>query len=76
MLPKNIKRIEGPVMVHYKFFVKNHKMSDCDNFIKPLTDVLVKLGAMNDDRNIYKIIAEKVPSTVEKIEVEITPFEI
>lgn len=71
LLPKNMKRIDGPVHVSYKFFVKNHKMSDCDNFIKPLTDVLVKLGAMNDDRNIYKITAEKIPSVDEYVEISI-----
>lgn len=74
LLPKGIEVFDGPVEVRYKFYVKNCKMSDADNFIKPITDILVRHGAMKDDRMIFKVSSEKIQSDVEKIEVEILPY--
>lgn len=75
-LPRGIQPIDGMLMVHYKFFMKNHKMADNDNPVKTIQDVLVKSGIIKDDRQIYRTISDKIPSDVEKIEVEISPFVI
>lgn len=76
LLPRDVAahRVEGLVEVHYRFFIKNHKLSDCDNMIKPLQDILVKRGFIEDDRHIYRFTAEKVPSETPRIEVEIIPY--
>lgn len=57
--------------VIYKFYLKNHKRTDYDNLIKPLQDILVKKGVIKDDRYIYKATIEKIPSPIDKIEIEI-----
>lgn len=67
-------RIEGPVEMRYRFFVKNHKRADTDNFIKGLQDILVTFGFLRDDCDIYRFTAEKVPvkdAREERIEIEI-----
>lgn len=79
LLPRGVTPIEGPVMVHYKFHIKSHKTADNDNPVKTIQDVLVKAGILIDDRFIYRTIADKIPcldAQDERIEVEITPFEI
>lgn len=74
LLPKNIKAIDGKVEVHFRFFMKNHKLSDWDNPIKPLQDVLVKSGIITDDRNIYLGIGQKIASERDYFEVMIVPY--
>ena len=64
--------IKGEVKVHYKFYIKHFSISDVDNFIKPIQDILVKNGAIEDDRKIIKITAEKIKSENEYIEVELS----
>jgi len=51
--------IKGDVEVHYSFLLKNYKMTDVDNLIKPIQDIIVKNGLIEDDRKIKRIIAEK-----------------
>lgn len=48
---------QGELELHYTFYVSN-KLSDIDNFLKPLTDILQKKYEFNDNR-IHKLIAEK-----------------
>lgn len=71
ILPKQDKCYEVPIAVSYKFYLKNHKMTDIDNLIKPLQDILQKAGYFKDDRFIYKIEAEKFCSDEDYIEVDI-----
>lgn len=66
---------EGRLQVTYRFYMKNHKTADNDNPIKPLQDILVSCGVIKDDRFIYRTIAEKIPSKVDYITVEIVPME-
>ncbi len=75
LLLRGVQRApEGKLQVTYRFFMKNHKMADNDNPVKPLQDILVKCGVLKDDRYIYRTIIEKVPSERDYIEVEIEPF--
>lgn len=71
ILPKKFKVPEGKLEVYYKFGFSS-KLSDVDNPIKPLTDVLQKFYGFND-KQIYKLVVEKelVKSGEEFIEFEI-----
>lgn len=68
------KKIEGDIELHFKFYIKNDKMSDLDNFIKPILDIIVKNGLIQDDRFVKKIIAEKFHNDEEKIEIDIFKY--
>jgi len=70
LLPK-LECLKGPIKVSYKFYLKNCKITDVDNLIKPLQDILQKAGYFEDDRFIYKIEAEKIQSDDDYIEVDI-----
>ena len=63
------KKIDGDVEIHFKFYIKHEKTSDLDNFIKPLLDLIVKAGLIDDDRFVKKIIAQKFKSDEEYIKV-------
>lgn len=69
------KKIEGEVEVHYRFYLKNYALSDIDNLIKPIQDIVVKQGLIEDDRKIKRITAEKFKSEENKIEIIITKYE-
>ena len=49
---------EGDIEVNFLFGVSN-KLSDLDNFLKPILDILQKKYGFND-RSIYRIVAEKI----------------
>ena len=55
------KKVSGWVEINYKFFLpsKTYKMSDCDNFIKPIQDIMVKNKMIDDDRFIKRFTVEK-----------------
>ena len=74
LLPKNIKPIEGRVEVRFRFHMKNHKLADWDNPIKPLQDVLVKSGIIQEDRHIYLGMGQKVVGDRDYFEVMIIPY--
>ena len=59
------KMIKGYVEVEYHFHIKNYKMSDVGNFEKPLSDIIVKAGMIEDDRFIKRLIIEKFKSNQE-----------
>jgi len=61
--------IKGYVEIHYKFYLKNWKMTDGDNCVKCLQDQLVSRGLIQDDRFIMKYVIEKIPSKIDKIEI-------
>ena len=73
-LMPNQKMITGKVQLRVDFYVKNDKMSDVDNFLKGFLDCVVKKGYIEDDRFIYKLIANKHNSDYERIELRIKPF--
>ena len=70
-LPKK-KMTKGDIEIHYTFNVKNMNR-DIDNMIKPLQDILVKKGYIEDDRNVVFFTARKWKSDIESFEVEILP---
>ena len=74
ILPKNLKPISGPVEIRFKFYMKNNKMSDWDNPIKPLQDVLVKSGIITEDRYIHLGMAQKIASDRDYVEVMLLPY--
>lgn len=69
-LPKT-KQIKGEVEIYYKFYIKNYGLSDVDNFLKPIGDILVKAGIIEDDRKIVKLTAEKKRSKKDFIQITI-----
>jgi len=71
-LLKNVEKVSGVVEVKYKFYIKNFSMSDVGNFEKPLSDIIVKAGMIDDDRYINRMILEKYKSDKEYIEIEIS----
>lgn len=74
LLPKK-EKIRGKIHISYHFFLKNHKMMDIDNLVKILQDVIVKKGYIEDDRLIYRMTVEKIPSKVDRIQIDIKSFD-
>ena len=68
------KAPDGMLEVTYWFYMKNHKLADNDNPVKPLQDILKLRGIIKDDRYIYVTHIYKIPSEIDYIEVEIKPF--
>jgi len=71
MLPK-LKVPEGPLMIVFRFGFSN-VMSDWDNPVKPLQDIMQKKYGFND-KNIQEAHVQKVkvPKGQEYFEFEIT----
>ena len=74
LLPFSHKTITSEVEIHYTFYVKNYKMSDVDNMIKPIQDLIIAREYLKDDRQIVFLSAEKVKSEKESIEIEIINY--
>ena len=69
--------LKGELAVVYVFYVKNYSRSDVGNMEKTITDILCKLGYIQNDNDIKSLylIKEKVSdSKNEKIEVQITNY--
>ena len=66
----------GPVQITYTFYMINHTMADNDNPVKPLQDILVKLGYIEDDRFVYRTILNKIPCDENYAEIEIKQMKI
>lgn len=65
-LPKE-EMIKGKVEITYHFYLKHHALTDYDNCIKILQDILVKKGYIEDDRKIYKATIYKIPAKQDSI---------
>lgn len=74
LLNQEGETLTGRVGVRYTFHLKNHSRTDYDNLIKPLQDILVKRGFIEDDRKIYECTVKKVASDTDRIEVEFYPL--
>lgn len=69
LLPKKLKI--NPQELHFIFHLKSttyHK-ADLDNFLKPVLDIMVKKGLIEDDRYVNKITLEKKESDEFYIEI-------
>ena len=71
LIPRNVKRFTGDVDIEYLFYLKYYKTTDADNLIKPLQDILVSAGVIEDDRKIIKYYIEKFPAKQSSIIVKI-----
>jgi len=58
-LKKHKFRFKGEIEVEYRFYLKHYKTTDVGNLEKPLSDIIVKSGIIEDDRFIKKITLEK-----------------
>lgn len=67
-LPK-MEMVHGNVHVELDFFYKRDKVRDLDNGVKPLLDILVKRGYIEDDRYIYELIVRKHKRNKEGVQV-------
>ena len=66
-----VRPVDYLCQIHYRFYLKNWKMTDGDNLVKGLQDILVKVGLLKDDRFIMKYVIEKIPSQFDSIEIEL-----
>jgi Holliday junction resolvase RusA-like endonuclease len=63
--------VKGWVSVEISYGCKNYKMLDVDNLCKPLLDIIVKRGLIEDDRKIRELKIVKFPARVNELIVEI-----
>lgn len=64
----------GDIQIEYIFYLKYPLRSDTDNYIKAMSDVLVEKGVIDDDRYVWRYVAEKRQSETEGIDITILPF--
>jgi Holliday junction resolvase RusA-like endonuclease len=74
LLPRSKNMIKGEVEIRYLFYIKNYAITDVDNMIKPIQDLLVKKGYIEDDRKIVVLLAQKFKSELEKMIITIKPI--
>lgn len=55
--------VPGPIRVRVVIAERETK-ADLDNLLKPILDILMACGRIDDDRNVRKIEAEFVPTAV------------
>ena len=56
-------KIEGRVVISIALGKNTNRQSDCSNFIKPIEDLLVMHGVIDDDRNVEAIASRWVRGT-------------
>lgn len=74
LLPKK-EMVKGKVGVLLAFYIKNPKQCDVDNFIKPVLDIIVKKGYIEDDRYVYMVQALKIKSCKNTMMVKIAKIQ-
>lgn len=74
LAPKQ-KMIKGIVEIEYKFYLKRHALTDYDNCIKVVQDLIVKCEYIEDDRKIYKATIYKIPSDNDYMEIKIKKYQ-
>lgn len=70
VLPRH-QMILGDVSVTYTFHLPNKQRRDISNFIKPLEDILVKRGYIEDDCRVAEFHVKRIYGPEWKFEVEI-----
>lgn len=68
-------KMQGEIEVEFIFHLKQYKRTDCDNLVKPLLDILVKNGIMEDDRKVVKVSAQKIMSNKDSIKIIIKKYD-
>jgi crossover junction endodeoxyribonuclease RusA len=51
-------RVEGHYQIHFKIQRKDKRKRDLDNLLKPLHDLIVAAGLVDDDSLCDRIVAE------------------
>ena len=64
LLKRAKKPIEGPVEISFHFHLKNWASRDVDNPLKPLLDLVVKLGYLKNDTQVVRLIATKCKHSI------------
>ena len=74
LLPRKLKIPEGEIEIDITFGLSN-KLSDIDNGIKPLLDILQKVYGFND-RMVYRLVVNKkiIKKKEEFVEFEIKTY--
>lgn len=69
--------IEGDIEVEYKFYLtgRSYELTDVDNLIKALQDILQKDDIIENDNKIIRLTAEKIKSDRNRIEIKIDKYE-
>ena len=70
LLPKKTQ-IKGEIGIKMMFWLQNSKRCDLDNLCKPILDILVKKGYIQDDRAVQEIYLKKVKSEIDNISIQI-----
>ena len=74
LLVLKLKPVHGWVTIEYEWHIKRFGTTDWDNLIKPIQDILVTHGVIDDDRFIKWGRAEKFKSKEEKIIIKINKY--
>lgn len=72
---EGLEKVEGFVSVAYNFYLIHYLKTDVGNLEKPLSDIIVKAGLIDDDRFIKKITMEKFKSDKNYIEIQIEKYD-
>lgn len=67
-------KINGEVEIKIKFYINNYSCSDIDNFAKPILDIMVKSGLIEDDRMVKRLVLEKYKNKKESMEILISKY--
>lgn len=57
---QTFKRISGPYKLSVSIVRPDRRRRDIDNTIKPISDLLMHIGAIDDDSNCQSVFAEWV----------------
>lgn len=71
LLLRGCKKHTGWYEIRFDFYLRSYKRSDLSNLIKVTEDVLVKAGAVEDDRFCKSMVIEKHPSKTDYFTFEI-----
>ena len=62
---KSQSKVDSPYEVHYVFKMRGKAGTDVDNMVASINDILQEAGILDDDKNVMKIIAVKLPQQEE-----------
>lgn len=66
--------LKRPLEIVIVWHLKQFKRTDWDNPIKPIIDLLVKYGVIEDDRHIFKGTVTKIKSAHDFFTIDIMPY--
>lgn len=69
------RKVPGPIEVTVELYLAKPKQRDADNCVKPLLDLLVQGGVIDDDRNVWALHVHKYRSPREGVRVTVASCE-